>query len=102
MFSAFTLSEYRGRGIATRMIAERLKLIKQKGYEKALAFASPQNFAAVKALKNNGFEEAGEAFEILVPLLRLHYTRVIRREGGRIIECYKKCGCDREKINLFF
>lgn len=100
-FDAFTMPKYRRMGIHTRMTAERLKLIRQKGYESALVMVSTKNYPALKALKKVGFEESGEASELNIPLLKLNSTYVVRREKGQIIARDSSFVCNHKRLNSY-
>ena len=59
LFNSYTHPAYRNMGIHTAMCVERLRMVKDMDYEKAIIIVSPRNFFAQNALKNVGFEKYG-------------------------------------------
>lgn len=93
-FNSFTSPKYRNMGIHTKMTIERLRLIKQMGYEKALLIILPKNLAAKRALKKIGFEESGWASDLCISLLKIHYYVVTRKERGEVVGQYRSFSCN--------
>lgn len=98
-FDSYTIPKYRGLNIHTRATAGRLKFVRQKGYNNALAMVSSGNTPALKALNNLGFREVGRALEIGIPLLKLSYNGVIQKDALGVLERYHSFSSRYRKLN---
>lgn len=58
----FVLRDCRGRGIARALVAQGLRLLAQRGYDRANLQVLSDNFAALALYRKLGFREVGEEF----------------------------------------
>jgi ribosomal protein S18 acetylase RimI-like enzyme len=59
LYSAYTLSEFRGNGLHPAGTWHRLQLLKNRGYKRALNFIEPKNSAAMRMPEKLGYEKVG-------------------------------------------
>ncbi len=59
LYGAYTVPAFRRKGIHPAMSCHRLKLLKERGYKRELAFIEPENTAAMRMPEKLGYDKVG-------------------------------------------
>jgi D-aspartate ligase len=60
---AYTFEKFRGNNIHSAVIADRLRICKEKGFKRVITYVERGNKASLKGIENAGFKPTGETLE---------------------------------------
>jgi CelD/BcsL family acetyltransferase involved in cellulose biosynthesis/L-amino acid N-acyltransferase YncA len=76
---AYTFEKFRGKRLHPSIIIDRLRICKEKGYKRVLAYIEEKNVASLKGAERTGFKQYGSAPELKLMFLTFRkYSRPLR------------------------